>query len=212
MLTAKWSDKNGVSAPLPDSVVTVALCDDHEVYRRELLTALESDPDIQVVAEAELPGGLGPITVDFPPSVVVLDMTPVQGDPVEVIGTLRERMPGASILAVGGPNDDLAPALMAGAMGAVDKKTALAMGPFVVHAVAAGKLFIDQEAAKCLLRAIHGHPRRASIPSSQVDLVDELANVTTIADLAGDSLVGARNERELVALLVTLRSTRKTDR
>jgi DNA-binding NarL/FixJ family response regulator len=194
-----------------ESTVTVALCDDHEVFRRELMTALESDVDIRVVAEAELPSGLGPIVVEHPPEVIVVDLSPPKGDAIEIIATLRTRMPNSAILAVGGPNDDLAPALLAGAVGAVDKNTALSMGGLIVHAVAAHKLFLDRRAAESLVRAIHVHPRRASIPQAQVQLVDTLARADTIADLGGDSLTGAKNERELVALLATLRVKRRTD-
>lgn len=176
------------------------------------MTALESDPEIQVVAESDLPGGLGPIVTELPPAVVVVDMTPSNNrDPIELITNLVERMPNTAILAIGGPNDDLAPALVAGALGAVDKNTALSMGGFVIHALAARKLFIDRRAAQSLLRTIHEHPRRSAIPQGQVALVDELANVETIADLARDSFRGARNERELVSLLGTLRARRKTD-
>ena len=202
------TDKHHVSP----NTVTVALCDDHEVYRRELMTALESDADIQVIAESDLPGGLGPIVTELPPKVVVVDLTPANaGDPIELIKNLRKRMPDAAILAIGGPNDDLAPALIAGALGAVDKNTALSMGGFVIHALAARKLFIDRRAAQSLLKTIHDHPRRTEIPQGQVDLVDELANVDTIADLGRDSFRGAKNERELVSLLVTLRSRRRSD-
>jgi DNA-binding NarL/FixJ family response regulator len=176
------------------------------------MTALESDTDIVVVAEAELPGGLGPVVTDHPPDVVVVDMTPSKGDPVEIIKTLRMRMPESPVLAVGGPNDDLATALLAGALGAVDKNTALKMGGLIVHALAAGKLFVDRRAAQSLLRAIHAHPRRNAIPLNQVELIDKLAEVETIAELGRDSFAGAKNERELVALLATLRATRSTDR
>ncbi len=194
-----------------DSTVTVALCEDHEVYRRELMTALESDTDIVVVAEAELPGGLGPIISDHPPDVIVVDLTPSKGDPIEIIKTLRTHMPDSAVLAVGGPNDDLAPALLAGALGAVDKNIALDMGGLIVHALASGKLFLDRRAAQSLLRALHAHPRRTSIPQTQLELVDALAQVATIAELGRDSFAGAKNERELVALLSTLRATRSTD-
>jgi len=196
---------------VPDSIVTVALCDDHEIYRRELMTALEGDTDIQVVAEADLPSGLGPIVSEYPPDVIVVDLTPAKGEAVEIIATLGKRMPDSAILAVGGPNDDLAAALLAGALGAVDKNTALRMGGFIVHAMAARKLFFDKRAAQSLLRAIHAHPRRNAIPHAQVELVDKLAEVETIADLAQDSFKGAKNERELIALLGTLRATRRTD-
>ncbi len=189
----------------------MALCDDHEVYRRELMTALESDTDIVVVAEAELPGGLGPVITDHPPDVIVVDMTPSKGDPVEIIRTLIKRMPNSTILAVGGPNDDLAPALFAGALGAVDKKTALEMGGLIVHALAARKIFFDRRAAQSLLRAVHAHPRRNEIPKTQVELIVKLAEVETIADLGRDSFAGAKNERELIALLATLRATRSAD-
>ncbi|NNE94709.1 MAG: response regulator transcription factor [Acidimicrobiales bacterium] len=196
---------------MSDSIVPVAVCDDHAVYRRELMTALESDSDIQVVAEADMPSGLGPIVNEHPPHVIVVDLSPPKSDPAQVIRTLAERMPKSQILAVGGPNDDLAVALIAGAVGAVEKTTALAMGPFIVHAVAAGRLFLDRRAAQWLLRTVHAHPRRTSIPASQVELVDHLTQVDTIAELGRDSFSGAKNERELVALLGSLRARRASD-
>ncbi len=188
-----------------ERATTVALCDDHEIYRRELMTALERDAEIQVVAEADIPSQLGPVINDHPPKIVVVDLTPTQGDALEIISTLRDLMPISAVLAVGGPNDELAPALLAGANGAVDKNVAIRLGPTIVKTLVRGHIFIDQRAAQSLLRAINSHPRRASIPARQVDLVDRLASVESIADINGDALAEAAMERELFALLVTLR-------
>ncbi len=196
---------------MSERAITVALCDDHEIYRRELMTSLESDAGIQVVAEAEIPSGLGPVIIDHPPKVVVVDMTPSQGDAVEIISRLRDLMPISAVLAVGGPNDLLAPALVAGANGAVDKNVALAMGPAIVHTLMDGHMFLDQRAAKSLLKAIHAHPRRDLIPNAQIDLVDQLTNVETINDLVSDAFTLAKMERELFALLVSLRGVRAAD-
>ncbi len=191
-----------------ERATTVALCDDHEIYRRELMTALERDSEIQVVAEADIPSQLGPVINDHPPKIVVVDLTPTQGDPFEIISNLRDLMPISAVLAVGGPNDELAPALLAGANGAVDKNVAIRLGPTIVKTLVRGTMFVDRRAAQSLLRAINHHPRRASIPSRQVDLVDRLASVESIADITGDALAEAAMERELFALLVTLRGVR----
>lgn len=194
-----------------ERAITVALCDDHEIYRRELMTALERDPGIQVVAEAEIPSGLGPVILDHPPKVVVVDMTPSQGTAPEIISTMRDLMPISAVLAVGGPNDELAPALISGANGAVDKSVALDIGPMIIHTLVEGRPFLDQRAARSLLRAIHHHPRRSSLPTRQVDLIDRLAGLPTIADLRAGAFESRQLERELFALLVTLRGVRAGD-
>jgi DNA-binding NarL/FixJ family response regulator len=140
---------------------------------------------------------------------VVVDLTPSQGEATEIISTMRDRMPISAVLAVGGPNDDLAPALIAGASGAVDKNTALRMGPTIIHALAQGGLFLDRRAGQSMLKALHNHPRRSAIPSSQLDLIDALASVDSIAELSrGDALEDAARERQLFSLLVSLRGVR----
>lgn len=162
-----------------------------------------------MVAEADVPSGLGPVINEHPPKVIVVDLTPAQGEATEIISTMRDRMPISAVLAVGGPNDQLAPALIAGASGAVDKNTALHMGPTIVHALAKGELFLDRRAAVSLLKALHEHPRRSSIPSRQLELVDRLTSVESIIDLgAGDALEDAATQRQLFSLLVSLRGVR----
>jgi len=194
-----------------ERAISVALCEDHEIYRRELMTSLERDDGIQVVAEADIPSGLGPVINDHPARVVVVDMTPSQGEATEIISRLRDLMPISAVLAVGGPNDLLAPALIAGAAGAVDKNTALRMGPQIVRTLVDGHMFVDRRAATSLLKTIHAHPRRDSIPASQVDLVDRLTDVDSIADITSDAFSAAKMERELFALLVSLRGVRAAD-
>ncbi len=196
---------------MTERATTVALCDDHEIYRRELLTSLERDAGIQVVAEADLPSQLGGVINDHPPKVVVVDLTPSAGKATEIISTLRDLMPISAVLAVGGPNDDMAPALISGANGAVDKNFALQNGPLIIHTLVRGHIFLDRRAAQSLLHAINAHPRRSSIPARQVELVDRLASHDSIADLALDALAEAAMERELFALLVTLRGVRASD-
>ena len=121
------------------------------MFRRELLVSLEKDPIIHVIAEADVPGHLGPVVAEHPPRVLCLDLTPPLGDPVDGVRRLREAMPLTSILVLVGPEDDPTEALLAGASGAVEKNTALGEAPAIIHALAAGHVYLDAPAARSLL-------------------------------------------------------------
>jgi DNA-binding NarL/FixJ family response regulator len=107
--------------------VRVMLVEDHTAFRQTLAFLLCHEPDLEVVAQAgslaEARGTLAEGRLD----VAVLDLVLPDGDGSDLIGELRRRNPGVSIVmlsAAMGPGD-LDEAVKAGADAVLDKVESL---------------------------------------------------------------------------------------
>jgi two-component system, NarL family, response regulator DevR len=102
----------------------VMLVDDHELVRRGIRSLLETEDDIEVVAEADS----GKTAVDFArihhPRVVVMDVRMPQAGGVEACRAIREESPDTQVIMLTSFSDDdaLFNSIMAGSAGFVLKQ------------------------------------------------------------------------------------------
>jgi DNA-binding NarL/FixJ family response regulator len=78
-------------------IVKIMLVEDHAAFRQSLASLLEREPDLEVVAQA---GSLAQARqmLDTPLDVAVLDLALPDGDGRDLIGDLRQRNAGISVL------------------------------------------------------------------------------------------------------------------
>src|SRR5688572_33220844 len=102
----------------------VMLVDDHEIVRQGLRALLETEEDIEVIAEADS----GPKAVEFArgygPDVVVMDVRMPEGSGVEACRDIRDENPDIQVIMLTSFSDDeaLFNSIMAGAAGFVLKQ------------------------------------------------------------------------------------------
>lgn len=126
---------------LPDDPVRVVLGDDNGLYRRGLLTALEDENDLEVVAEAGPGADLIAAVRALAPDVVVCSLSMGNAGGVETTYAITEVMPLVRV-AVLTTDQDLAAktvaAVRAGALGEIDKVDALEEAARVIRGVHGG--------------------------------------------------------------------------
>jgi DNA-binding NarL/FixJ family response regulator len=141
-----------------DETIGVLVVDDHEVVRRGLLAFLDSEPDIELVGDAE--GGaealerLASMELEGRrPDVIVMDlkMRPVDG--IESIRRIRARYPDIEVVALTSfaEEERVEAALQAGASGYVLKDSDADDVTAAIRAAHRGKLHVDPLVARRLL-------------------------------------------------------------
>lgn len=140
------------AAKASERKIRVMVVDDHVLMRMGLSFALSSQPDMQVVAEAE--DGIDAVDLyrSHLPDVVVLDLRMPKRNGIETIHVIRHEFSAAHILVLSnyGTGDEITAALQAGALGFVVKDTPLAGLVAAIRQVHAGEQFLPQEIARRL--------------------------------------------------------------
>jgi two-component system response regulator NreC len=131
---------DGVTA---EACVRVVLAEDHATMRRSLRLLLDSEPDLEVVAEAgDQATAIGHVH-GHRPQVLVLDLRMPSGSSIETIRRLRAHAPGTEVVVITMQESPAFAkhALDAGAIGYVLKDTADAELPEAVRHAARGELY-----------------------------------------------------------------------
>lgn len=131
-------------APGDARSIRIVLADDHEVVRSGLRLLLESEADMEVVAEASEVQQTERFVLGHHPDVLVLDLN-METSSLPAIPRIRERTPDTAIVVLTMQNDPAfaREALRAGALGYVLKESA---GTELVQAVrlaAAGESYLN---------------------------------------------------------------------
>jgi two-component system, NarL family, response regulator DevR len=138
--------------------IRVLICDDHELVRLGIRRLLETEADLDVVADvADAPSALIAVA-EHSPEVVVLDVRMPGISGVEACREIRSRFPATRVLMLTSFADDdaLFASIMAGASGYVLKQ--IRGGDLVngVREVAAGNSLLDPSVTERVLARLRG--------------------------------------------------------
>ena len=185
--------------------IRILIADDHAVVRSGLRAILGSDPDLEIVGEAED----GTQTLDMVerlhPEVVLLDITMPPEDGITTAKRLKEAHPEVIVLFLTMHEDEslLHEALQAGASGYVIKRAAESEIIDAIHAVRRGDIYVHPSMTRALLHQPVTSVHRRSLPAieltrRELDVLRLLAKGNTnrqIADLLGLSTRTVENHR-----------------
>ncbi len=138
--------------------IQVILADDHAVVREGIRQFVESDGDIQVVAEAD-DGQAAVLAIQqHTPDVVVLDIQMPEMSGIEVTRWVRSHIPATGVLILTAYDDDpyVLAVLQAGANGYVLKTADAEDIRRAVRAVHEGKSALDPEITRKVMAHVSG--------------------------------------------------------
>lgn len=160
--------------------LTVAVAEDHPVFRRQLVIALEQDADVEIVAEGDDLASLLP-RLRARPDMALVDASVPGGDAARAFG--RAAGLDLAVVAMLGPTDDPLLPILAGASGAVAKVDLLRHGPELLRLAATGVPLLDAATGLALLAAAHQHGLELS--PGQAEVLHQLAAGRDLIELAG---------------------------
>jgi len=131
------------------AVIRILLVDDHAVVREGYRRLLESDPRIEVVAEAGDGAEACRLATETAPHIVVMDIALPGGSGIEAMRRMLARDPKLRVLifSMHGENIFVSRALQGGAFGYITKSSAPEVLVKAVNAIARGEQYLSADIA-----------------------------------------------------------------
>lgn len=162
--------------------VRVLIADDHTVVRIGLTALIESQPDLEVVGDAD--NGVAAVrdAVRLQPDVVVMDLMMPRMDGVEATAELRRKVPAAKVVILTSYStaDGIAHAIDAGAVGALTKTADDSSLLSAIRIVAGGGRFISPRIARMLQES----PPVPTLTGKQREILESMARGLSNIDIA----------------------------
>ena len=125
--------------------IRVILADDHRILREGLKTMLETQPDVEVIGEAENGRDARDLAGELAPDIVIMDIGMPGLNGVEATRQIVSRFPGVRVLALSMHSDKrfVSEVLRAGACGYLLKDSAFEELARALEAVARGQTYLS---------------------------------------------------------------------
>jgi DNA-binding NarL/FixJ family response regulator len=189
--------------------ISVFLVDDHEIFRRGIGALLATEPDIDVVGEAETESAALARMPALRPDVAVLDVRLPDGNGVSLCREISSVLPETACLMLTGYGDDqaLLDAIMAGAAGYVSKQTCGTDLVKALRAVASGLSILDPQASQKVMarlrqRAVSVDPV-AALTEQEKRVLELIGEGLTNRQIAERMFLAEKTAKNYVASLLT---------
>jgi DNA-binding NarL/FixJ family response regulator len=192
----------------PDGTIGVLVVDDHAVVRRGLLAFFESEPDIDVVGDAD--GGTQALELlaqldseGRRPDVVLMDLVMEPLDGIESTRQVRARYEDVEVVALTsfGEDERVHAALEAGASGFLLKDADADEVASAVRAAHRGELQLEPAVARSLLASLRARAEdsKVELTTREVEIVRLLAAGKANKEIAGELAISERTARTHVS-------------
>ena len=195
----------------------VLIADDHTMVRESLVSLLQADAAIQVVAQAA--DGVEALekALQTRPDIVVVDLSMPRLNGIEVVRRLREALPDTQVLVLTMHQEDeyVLQAVRAGAAGYLVKDSAGVELLAALHSLHAGRGYFGPQASRTMAQQLQ-HPERAledpygSLTAREREVFHLIAEGMTTKEIARKleiSVKTAENHRGRVLDKLDLRNT-----
>ncbi len=185
--------------------IRILIADDHAIVREGLRFLLMTEPDMQLVGEAQDGEAAVRMFAQLQPDVTLLDLMMPRKDGVSAIGEIRQAHPQARILVLTSFADDeqVFPAVKAGALGYLLKDASPAELLRAIREVHRGESYLQPTIARRILREL-SRPQEPQEPESEplsdreLEVLDLLAEGLSNQDIARRLVISERTVRNHV--------------
>jgi DNA-binding NarL/FixJ family response regulator len=166
----------------------ILIADDHGIVRSGLRMLLESQPDVEVIAEAADGAEARDLAIRERPDLAILDVKMPKLTGLQATREIKEQAPEVAVLILSMYDDEryLFEALKAGASGYVLKAQADTDLMDAIHAVARGEPFLTPEAQRALIKDVlgQGSVRNEELTPREQEVVKLVAEAHTNKQIA----------------------------
>ncbi len=172
------------------SVVRVVIADDHPVVRAGLRGMIESEPDIEVVAEAANGQEAVSLVGRLQPEVVLMDLQMPEFDGVAATQEIRDRYPETNVLVLTtyDTDADITRAINAGAIGYLLKDAPRQDLFAAIRGTARGESVLTPAVASRLMSKMR-RPAEESLTEREIDVLAQVADGQSNKEIAKELFI-----------------------
>ena len=173
------------------NLIRIVIADDHPIFRHGLRRLLESEPGMQVVAEASDAWQAVELSRQHLPDVLLLDLLMPNGGGMATLRELgRDSIPTRVVLLTAAiDRAEQLNAVQLGVRGIVTKETATTVLLDCIRTVVAGELWVDRDAVRDMAAALQLHPARrrpgTGLTARELDIVAAIVDGASNREIAG---------------------------
>jgi len=182
--------------------IRILVADDHVVVRQGIRALLATEPDIEVVGEAENGQEAVAETDRLQPDVILMDLVMPEMDGIEAIRRITAQQPEARILVLTSfaADDKVFPAIKAGALGYLLKDSGPEELVGAIHQVHRGESSLHPAVARKLLQELSHPPKQPPTPEPLTEREVEVLRL----------VAQGRSNQEIAEELVISEATART--
>ncbi len=202
-------NRAGINTATPKHKIRVLVVDDHAIVRKGIRALLTTEPDIEVIGEAQDGQEAVERTNRLYPDVVIMDLVMPGMDGLEAIQHIVSHRPNIHILVLTSfaGIDQVLPAIKAGALGYLLKDSGPDELVKAIHQVYGGNSALHPAIARKLLREISNpseHKARAStLTEREQDVLQLVARGQNNQDIAARLAISEATVRTHVSHILT---------
>jgi DNA-binding NarL/FixJ family response regulator len=191
--------------------IAVAVVDDHPLFRRGIMSLLETLDGVHVVGDAESVDDALALVARRAPDVVLMDLDLGRESGIDATKTITQRHPAVAVLVLTMLGDDrsLFAAMRAGARGYLLKVASPAEVERAIHAVADGQLLFGADVASRAVAYLSGTatdtpPRRfPELTDREAEVLDLVARGLDNGSIARTLVLTSKTVRNYVYSVIT---------
>lgn len=142
-----------------DDPIRVLVCDDHALFRRRLVVALDQEPDIEVLGEADTGPEAMTLAGDLGPDVVLIDLGLQPYGGVAAVSQVNRVVPTTRIVLLAANErdpDELLEGFGAGAVGSLLKEASPRSAASAIRRVADREMIVTPVVATAMIELMDG--------------------------------------------------------
>jgi NarL family two-component system response regulator LiaR len=185
--------------------IRILVADDHVVVRQGIRALLATEPDIEVVGEAENGKEAVAATERLQPDVILMDLVMPEMDGIEAIRRITGQQPEARILVLTSfaADDKVFPAIKAGALGYLLKDSGPEELVSAIHQVFRGESSLHPAVARKLLQELSHPPKQPPTPEPlterEVEVLKLVAQGQSNQEIAEELVISEATARTHVS-------------